>query len=175
MDIESFPELEAWAVVGYKSANFARQKKAGETNSAATRRIAQSWLGGAVDAARTAAPHSKAYLYDIWARFDAGYQVSRYPLPPFRPLPPTLCYVARSPTGRWPRRLGSPICRLTMACKTVSTSSRGRSGRSVRPWGLGLNSSRGSRQERRVGPGVRRAPIRGERCSTSSFRALRLG
>ena len=80
MDIESFPELEAWAVVGYKSANFARQKKAGETDSAATRRIAQSWLGGAVDAARKAAPHSKAYLYDIWARFDAGYQITDWPM-----------------------------------------------------------------------------------------------
>jgi hypothetical protein len=80
MDIESFPEFEAWAVVGYKSRNFARQKKPSETDSAAVSRIAGSWLGGAVSAARKAAPHSKPYLYDIWARFDAGYQITDWPM-----------------------------------------------------------------------------------------------
>jgi hypothetical protein len=80
MDIESFPELEAWAVVGYKSTNFAAAKKQGETDSATTLRIAQSWLGGAAKAATAGKSDVKSYLYGIYARFDHGYQITDWPM-----------------------------------------------------------------------------------------------
>eukprot|EP01043_Picozoa_sp_COSAG02_P002326 COSAG02_NODE_54_length_43941_cov_54.857990_2_plen_574_part_00 len=80
MDIESFPELEAWASVGYKSKNFVAAKKQGESDSSATLRIAQSWLGGAAQAATKAKPDVKNYLYDIWARFDHGFQITDWPM-----------------------------------------------------------------------------------------------
>lgn len=80
MDIEGFPELEAWAVVGYKSTNFVAAKKQGETTSAATLRIAQSWLGGAAKAATAGKSDVKSYLYNIYARFDHGFQITDWPM-----------------------------------------------------------------------------------------------
>jgi hypothetical protein len=78
MDIEAFPELEKWIEVGFRSANFA--KLPGETNSAASLRFAQSWIGGAVAAAKSVQPNVKPYLYDIWAKYDAGYQITSWPM-----------------------------------------------------------------------------------------------
>ena len=80
MDIESFPEWEAWAQVGYKSKNFARRKLLGESDAAASQRFSTEWLGGAVEAAQRANPAVKPYLYDIWARFDNGYQITTWPM-----------------------------------------------------------------------------------------------
>lgn len=80
MDIESFPELEAWVSVGYKSSNFVAAKKQGESDSTASLRIAKSWLEGAAKAATKAKPDVKNYLYDIWARFDNGFQITDWPM-----------------------------------------------------------------------------------------------
>ena len=80
VDIESFPELEAWMEIGFKSANFASAKKSGESDSAASLRMAQSWLGGVAAAAKAARPDVKVYMYDIWARYDSGYQITSWPM-----------------------------------------------------------------------------------------------
>ena len=77
MDIEAFPEWEAWAAVGFKSANFVERKLPAESDSAASQRLATEWLGGAVAAAKRAHPSVNTYLYDIWARFDNGKQPHR--------------------------------------------------------------------------------------------------
>jgi hypothetical protein len=80
MDIESFSSLEAWTAVGYQSANFQRLKVEGETNSQASVRFADSWIGGAATAAKAAAGSVKnVYLYGMHARFDAGFQVTSWP------------------------------------------------------------------------------------------------
>ena len=91
MDIESFPELEAWAVVGYKSANFARQKKAGETDSAATRRIAELGdgllgvgkilIGPAIDFRLSSRPAGLANYFgrgrfSLWG-YSGGHDIAR--------------------------------------------------------------------------------------------------
>ena len=78
VDIESFPGLETWVELGYKSANFVKQP--GESDSAASLRIAQSWLGGVVTAAKAAKPDVKVYMYDIWAVYDSGYQITSWPM-----------------------------------------------------------------------------------------------
>lgn len=80
-DIESFPFLEAYAKVGWQSDNFAAGKQPNETDGDATLRMAQSWLGGVVDAARSASSTPlklKPYLYGIPARFDAGFQITTW-------------------------------------------------------------------------------------------------
>ena len=80
VDIESFPELETWMEVGFKSANFASAKRTGESDSAASLRMAQSWLGGVAAAAKAAKPNVKVYMYDIWAMYDEGYQITSWPM-----------------------------------------------------------------------------------------------
>jgi hypothetical protein len=72
-------EWEAWAEVGFKSGNFARRQAPGESFSAASQRFSAEWLGGAVKAAQLAHPLVKPYLYDIWARFDSGFQITPWP------------------------------------------------------------------------------------------------
>ena len=54
--------------------------RAGEANSAATLRIAQSWLGGVVDAAKQARPGIKPYLYSAYAKYDHGFQLTTWPM-----------------------------------------------------------------------------------------------
>ena len=56
-------------------------KQPGESDSAASLRIAQSWLGGVVTAAKAAKPDVKVYMYDIWAVYDSGYQITSCPKP----------------------------------------------------------------------------------------------
>eukprot|EP01052_Picozoa_sp_SAG31_P027229 SAG31_NODE_2531_length_5555_cov_4.715909_1_plen_952_part_00 len=80
MDIEGFPELEKWIELGFRSANFAAAKVLGETDSAASLRFAQSWVGGVVAAAKAVKPDIKAYLYDIQAKYDAGFQITSWPM-----------------------------------------------------------------------------------------------
>ena len=80
MDIEGFPELDQWIEVGFRSANFAAAKLPGETDSAASLRFAQSWIGGAAAAAKSVQPNAKAYLYDISAKYDAGFQITSWPM-----------------------------------------------------------------------------------------------
>ena len=53
-DVESFPSLEAYAKVGWRSANFVAGKRHNETDGDQTLRVAASWLGGVVGAARAA-------------------------------------------------------------------------------------------------------------------------
>lgn len=79
MDIESFPDWESWAQVGYKSQIFEKRKLLGESDAAASQRFSAEWLGGAVEAAQRANPAVKPYLYDIWARYDNGYQITPWP------------------------------------------------------------------------------------------------
>ena len=55
-------------------------KQPGESDSAASLRIAQSWLGGVVTAAKVAKPDVKVYMYDIWAAYDSGYQITSWPM-----------------------------------------------------------------------------------------------
>ena len=80
LDIEVLPEFGTWAKVAHKSANFGRRMQPGEANSAATLRIAQSWLGGVVDAAKKARPGIKPYLYSAYATYDHGFQLTTWPM-----------------------------------------------------------------------------------------------
>jgi hypothetical protein len=80
VDIEILPEFGTWASVAYKSANFVRRLQPGEANSAATLRIARSWLGGVVDAAKKARPGIRPYLYSAYAKYDHGFQLTTWPM-----------------------------------------------------------------------------------------------
>ena len=55
-----------------------RKLNATETNSAATLRIAQSWLGQLVAAATKARPGIKPYMYSEWAKFGHGFQLNSW-------------------------------------------------------------------------------------------------
>ena len=78
-DVEQLPVFESWAKVGWTSGNFAARKLTGEeTDSAATLRIAQSWFGGAVAAARKVRPGIKVYLYNFVASFNQGIDITKY-------------------------------------------------------------------------------------------------
>jgi hypothetical protein len=78
LDVEQFPDFESWAKVGWTSSNFAARKLKGETNSAASLRIAQSWFGGAVAAARKVRPDIKVYLYNFVASFNQGIDITQF-------------------------------------------------------------------------------------------------
>jgi hypothetical protein len=77
-DVEQFPTFESWAAKANTSDNFAARKLSGETDSAAVLRIAQSWFGEAVAAARRGRPSVKPYLYNVKAAFDLGIDSTSY-------------------------------------------------------------------------------------------------
>lgn len=74
MDIETLPQLEQWIEVGSNSKNFPTVKKDGERDSEALVRLGSAWVSAAVTAAKAVQPNIKVYFYNIWARFNAGYQ-----------------------------------------------------------------------------------------------------
>lgn len=80
MDIETLPQLEQWIERGFRSANFAKAKFPGERDSEALVRLGASWVAGVAAAARSVQPHIKVYFYNIWARFDAGFQSISWPM-----------------------------------------------------------------------------------------------
>jgi hypothetical protein len=77
-DVEQFPVFESWAKVGWTSSNFAGRKLNGELDSAASLRIAQSWFGGAVAAAKRVQPDIKVYLYNFVASFNQGIDITSF-------------------------------------------------------------------------------------------------
>ena len=79
MDIECWPELEAYVAVAYKSSLFGDAKHAGESDSAAAMRLAQSWITSAAAAATAVVPEIKNYLYGIEAVYDRGFQITAWP------------------------------------------------------------------------------------------------
>ena len=76
MDIESFPELEPYVAVAYKSKNLKARQTKGETDSAAGLRVARGWTSGCVAAAKQVKPDVTVYMYWLNACFDRGVQVS---------------------------------------------------------------------------------------------------
>lgn len=80
LDIEGITEFGTWASIGHKSANFRGRLQPGESNSTATLRIGQSFLGGLVEKAKAARPGIKPYLYDAYAAYDHGFQFTTWPM-----------------------------------------------------------------------------------------------
>ena len=71
-DVESLPDFNSWMDVGYTSENFEGRRLDGESDSAASFRIAQGWMGGVVNAAQSAKADIKPYMFNILAGFDRG-------------------------------------------------------------------------------------------------------
>ena len=79
MDIERFEHsLDEWVRVGYLSANFAPRKQPGESDGAASVRLAAEWMRQITVVARAANPRIVPDLYDVSARYGKGFQVNTW-------------------------------------------------------------------------------------------------
>ena len=79
MDIERFEHsLDEWVRVGYRSANFAPRKQPGESDGAASVRLAAEWMRQIVVVAKAANPQIVPDLYDVSARYGRGFQVNTW-------------------------------------------------------------------------------------------------
>jgi hypothetical protein len=83
-DIETLPPFESWVKVAANSSNFLERMKEhppGEsTRSATCLRIAKSWIGGFVDAARAEMPTVQPAMYTAHAIYDSGFQLTTWPM-----------------------------------------------------------------------------------------------
>jgi hypothetical protein len=79
VDIESFPELEPYVAVAFKSKNFEPSRRKGESDSELSLRLAGGWLGGVVATAKQAHSATKVRMYDVNSRFDRGFQITSWP------------------------------------------------------------------------------------------------
>jgi hypothetical protein len=79
MDIESFEDtLQDYVDFGYHSANFAPRKLPGESDGAASVRMAQGWVAQLVKMAKEIAPGLVPDVYDISALDGAGFQINTW-------------------------------------------------------------------------------------------------